>query len=45
MYDGVPITAPVRVWPASSSFFASPKSAIFGSPPADSKTFAGLRSR
>src|SRR5262249_8658188 len=34
MYDGVPMTSPVRVWLASSSFFANPKSATLGVRPA-----------
>ncbi len=37
--------APVCVWPASSSFLASPKSVILGVPSAASSTLAGLRSR
>ncbi len=46
MYDGVPMTAPVRVWPAvPSSCLARPKSVILAVPSFVSRTLAGFRSR
>jgi hypothetical protein len=46
MYWGVPTIDPDRVWPSSSSsFLASPKSAILSAPSAPTRTFWGFRSR
>ncbi len=46
MKSSVPSTAPVIVCPWSeASAFASPKSVSFGTPSAESSTFAGLMSR
>ena len=43
---GVPMMAPVFVWPMSeSSCLARPKSAIFGCPSGVSRTLAGFKSR
>ena len=51
MERGVPIASPLRVAsrgdsaPSSTNIFASPKSVIFGTPPAAKRIFAGFKSR